>query len=66
LRVDLTDNRKLEARTNAEGPAVMILPLHQPDRATLAAQQLAYRTRDRLFENALSLANAMTQVLSRR
>jgi glucose-6-phosphate dehydrogenase assembly protein OpcA len=66
LRVDLTDNRKLEARTNAEGPAVMILPLHQPDRATLVAQQLAYRTRDRLFENALSLANAMTQVLSRR
>jgi glucose-6-phosphate dehydrogenase assembly protein OpcA len=65
IRFDLTDNRKLEARTNAETSATMILTLSQMDRATLVAQQLAYRTRDRLFESALAMLNAMTQALGR-
>ena len=33
-----------------------------PDRATLVSAQLAHRNRDKIFENALKAANAMTAV----
>lgn len=60
-----SEDRKLEARTaGGDGPC-MVLSLPNQERATLVAQQLAYRTRDRLFESALAAANAMTQALGR-
>lgn len=60
-----SEDRKLEARIAGGDNLTMVLSLPNQERATLVAQQLAYRTRDRLFESALSSANAMTQALAR-
>jgi len=60
-----SEDRKLEARMSGGDGLTMVLSLPNQDRSTLVAQQLAYRTRDRLFESALLAANTMTQVLGR-
>ena len=62
---ELHENRKLEARMGGGDGCVRDLSLPRQDRATLVAEQLAYRYRARSFEQALSASNAMTQALVR-
>lgn len=55
----LQENRKLEARMAGDTDCTQALSLPLQDRATLVAEQLAHRSRDRNFERALALASAM-------
>lgn len=60
---DLEENRRLEVRVKDGAPRGRSLP--RQERATLIAEQLAHRYRDRSFERALAASNQMTQALSR-
>lgn len=63
LVFELQDRRKLQVQVEDGQARGRSLP--RQDRATLIAEQLAHRYRDRRFESALTASNQMTQALSR-
>ncbi|QSA98569.1 glucose-6-phosphate dehydrogenase assembly protein OpcA [Methylococcus sp. EFPC2] len=58
-------DRKLDVRLHGEAEPSRALLAPRNDRATLIAEQLAHRDRDRLYESALAISNAMATAVLR-
>jgi glucose-6-phosphate dehydrogenase assembly protein OpcA len=56
------DNSQISITDTQANTPAQVFVAHMPNRADMISAQLAHRGRDKLFENAAKLANAMTAV----